>query len=89
MQQFVDGASNGFLVFTLGSNAKASRMPDKTKRIFVRVFSRIRERVLWKMETSQEQTILKYPASVKVVDWLPQQDLLGKQSKILAKLVCD
>lgn len=77
MQQFVDEASNGFIVFTLGSNAKASRMPEKTKKIFVRVFSRMRERVLWRMETSQEQLILKFPASVKIVDWLPQQDLLG------------
>lgn len=55
-------------------------MPESVQEIFIRVFARIPQRVFWKWEaaTSDAQRI---SSNVKMVDWLPQQDLLGKTQK--------
>ena len=45
LQNFADGAEHGFIVFTLGSNALVSNMPEKIKLMFIRVFARIPQRV--------------------------------------------
>lgn len=60
----------------MGSNAKVSAMPEQIKNMFVRVFSRIPQRVFWKWEVDN-LAVNTLPASVKIVNWLPQQDLLG------------
>lgn len=50
-------------------------MPRQIQDIFVRVFARLKQRVLWKWE---KDGLSNVPSNVKLVDWLPQQDLLGK-----------
>ena len=90
MGDFANEADQGFIVFTLGSNAKVSAMPEHIKNMFVRVFARIPQRVFWKWEMDN-LAVNTLPASVKIVNWLPQQDLLGTgllfQDKI--RTVCD
>ena len=75
LQEFVDEAEDGFIVFTLGSNSQVSNMPEHLRTAFVRAFSRIPQRVLWKWEAGD---IPGLSSNVKIVKWLPQQDLLGK-----------
>ena len=75
MQDFADGAHAGFIVFTLGSSIPVSSMPTHIVEMFVRVFARIPQRVFWKWEKTSIQDNLS--DNVKIVDWLPQQDLLG------------
>ncbi len=48
-------------------------MPENIKLMFIRVFSRIPQRVFWKWEKGTT----KVSDNVKLLDWLPQQDLLG------------
>ena len=67
-------------MFTLGSNALVSSMPESVKEIFIRVFARIPQRVFWKWETGTSDST-EISTNVKMVDWLPQQDLLGKRLK--------
>ena len=76
MENFAEGAKDGFIVFTLGSNAQVSLMPENIKEMFVRVFARIPQKVIWKWE-AKDFASMKLSANVKIVDWLPQQDLLG------------
>lgn len=50
-------------------------MPEKYRRVFVRVFSRLRQRVIWKFESeSMPETV---SSNVMLRKWLPQQDILG------------
>lgn len=77
LQLFADGAVHGLIIFTLGSNSKVSLMPKHIQKIFLDVFARLPQRVVWKWEKESDSTI---PPNVKLVDWLPQQDLLGKIS---------
>jgi glucuronosyltransferase len=77
MERFVkDCEKDGFILFTLGSIPSSKFMPKKHVQTFVKVFSRIPQRVIWKWDDSS-----KIPenlsANVLLVDWLPQQDLLG------------
>jgi glucuronosyltransferase len=78
LQALADAADDGFIVFTLGSAIPVSSMPEKLVKMFVDVFARIPQQVFWKWEKSSSILIDNLPNNVKIVNWLPQQDLLGK-----------
>jgi len=85
LQTFADGAHAGFIVLTFGSAIPVSSMPTHIVEMFVRVFARIPQRIFWKWE-KESKIERKLTDNVMMVDWLPQQDLLGKQAAILTKL---
>ena len=64
-------------MFTLGSLIPVSSMPAHFQQIFARVFARIPQRIFWKLEKGSIQE--QITDNIMVVDWLPQQDLLGGQ----------
>ena len=74
LKEFADGAKFGLVVFTLGSFVPVSSMDKETYETFIRVFSKLPQRVVWKWEAEVPPNI---PANIKMVKWLPQQDLLG------------
>lgn len=76
LRTLADEADQGFIVFTLGSAIPVSSMPEKMVKIFIQVFSRIPQQIFWKWERSSV-LMEKLPANVKILEWLPQQDLLG------------
>jgi glucuronosyltransferase len=76
LQNLADEADMGFIVFTLGSAIPVSSMPENLVKMFVQVFARIPQQVFWKWERSSI-LIENLPNNVKIVNWLPQQDLLG------------
>lgn len=76
LQSFADGAEHGLIIFTLGSNSQVSSMAHSVQQIFFRVFGRLKQRVIWKWE---KESFSDLPSNIKLVDWMPQQDLLGKR----------
>ena len=77
LEDFIEGADDGFIVFTLGSVIPVSSMPIHLVRLFVNVFSRLPQRIFWKWEKNSVPEDQPIPSNVLMVDWLPQQDLLG------------
>ena len=75
LKEFADEAKEGLVIFTLGSFVPVSSMPKEVVDTFIRVFSKLPQRVVWKWEVEIPQNI---PANIQMVKWLPQQDLLGK-----------
>ena len=76
LQTLADGADEGIIVFTLGSAIPVSSMPENLVKMFAKVFARIPQQVFWKWE--QSSTLMENLSdNVKIVKWLPQQDLLG------------
>jgi len=65
---------DGFIYFSMGSAIKGNQMPEERRKIFLNVFSKLKQQVLWKWET---ETMPDLPKNVKLSKWLPQQDLLG------------
>lgn len=74
LQKFLDGAKEGFIYFSLGSNARSSAIPKEIKRIFCNVFAKLPYRVIWKYE---EEDLLEKPKNVYIGSWLPQQSILA------------
>jgi glucuronosyltransferase len=71
----MDEATEGVILFSLGSLIKVSSVADGEKfEAFSRAFSRLKQKVLWKWETD----LPKVPDNVMVSKWFPQQDILGQ-----------
>ena len=72
-----DAANEGFIVFSLGSAIPVSSMPPDLIELFVKVFAKFpSQKVFWKWEKTRAPP-KKISRNVKIVEWLPQQDLLG------------
>lgn len=52
-------------------------MPEYLRRLLMRVFRKLPQRVLWKWESEDIDSMSDLPGNVKLARWLPQQDLLG------------
>ncbi|KAK3895558.1 hypothetical protein Pcinc_000743 [Petrolisthes cinctipes] len=71
---WVEGAGEaGVLYVSLGSMVRGSHMHPHFRTIFVRVFRRLQQRVIWKFE----KEVPELSENVMVRRWLPQQDVLG------------
>ncbi|XP_044258452.1 UDP-glycosyltransferase UGT5-like [Tribolium madens] len=77
IQKFLDGAENGAIYFSLGTNVKSKDLDKETKTTFLQVFSELPYKVLWKFEDTSISTNSK----ILVKPWLPQQQIL-KHPKI-------
>ncbi|XP_049958524.1 UDP-glucosyltransferase 2-like [Schistocerca serialis cubense] len=74
IQEWLDGAKEGVIYFSLGTNVIGSTMPPEKRQAFLDAFSELPQRVLWKWE-KDDATVL--PANVKTSKWLPQQSVLA------------
>lgn len=79
LQQFLDEAKEGVIYFSMGSNLKSKDLPIEKRNAILKVFSQLKENVLWKWE---DDVLPGQPANVKLGKWMPQQDILGKQNLI-------
>ncbi|XP_033317124.1 UDP-glucuronosyltransferase 2B33-like [Bombus bifarius] len=73
LQAFLDGATNGFIYFSLGSNARSASLPLEIRRMFCDVFAKLPYRVVWKFE----EDFPGKPDNVYIGKWLPQQTILA------------
>lgn len=74
LQEFLDGAKEGVVYFSMGSNIQSATMPKDKKEIIVKALSKLKQKVLWKWE---EDTLPGKPENVKTGKWLPQNDILA------------
>ncbi|XP_063069610.1 UDP-glucuronosyltransferase-like isoform X8 [Engraulis encrasicolus] len=73
VEEFVSGSGEaGFVIFTLGS--MVSQMPEKKAHEFFEAFRQIPQRVVWRYTGPVPENA---PKNVKLMKWLPQNDLLG------------
>ncbi|KAJ3592096.1 hypothetical protein NHX12_007225 [Muraenolepis orangiensis] len=73
LQEFVDSSGDdGFIVFTLGS--MVDKMPADLTKVFLDAFSKISQRVVWRHTGILPDNV---PKKVKIMKWLPQNDLLS------------
>ena len=76
LRTFMDDAEHGVIFISFGSVIKPSMMPESKRLIFVSVFGRLKQRVIWKWDTAMPDA----PANVLVSSWLPQKSLLAHPS---------
>ncbi|XP_064089536.1 uncharacterized protein LOC135203627 [Macrobrachium nipponense] len=75
LQEWIEGSGeHGFIFFSLGSVVKSTDLPEKNRKMLIKVFSSLKQRVLWKWDSDVMPGL---PPNVKIMKWLPQQDILG------------
>uniref|UniRef100_A0A1B0CBS4 Udp-glucoronosyl and udp-glucosyl transferase n=1 Tax=Lutzomyia longipalpis TaxID=7200 RepID=A0A1B0CBS4_LUTLO len=80
IKEFLDQATDGVILFSLGSHIKSSHFDPGKVRAFVRVFGKMKQRILWKYE---ENDIKDLPSNVLLQKWIPQVDVLAHKNVIL------
>uniref|UniRef100_A0A8D8W1H0 UDP-glucuronosyltransferase n=1 Tax=Cacopsylla melanoneura TaxID=428564 RepID=A0A8D8W1H0_9HEMI len=78
-QSFLDGATDGALIFTFGSSLLTANMSPAYRKMFFDVFRQLKQRVLWKWEM---EIPADKPANVMLANWLPQADILGHPNTV-------
>lgn len=73
LKEFLDSAKDGVIYFSMGSNLKSADIPLEKRNALLKVFGKLKQKVLWKFETED----VALPKNVKIQKWLPQQDILG------------
>nr|XP_972090.2 PREDICTED: UDP-glucuronosyltransferase 2B10-like [Tribolium castaneum] len=78
LQKFLDESKEGVILFSMGSNLKSKDLKQDVRDGILKAFSKIKQKVLWKFETELEGA----PKNVKIMKWLPQQDILAHQNVV-------
>uniref|UniRef100_A0A182RY16 UDP-glucuronosyltransferase n=1 Tax=Anopheles funestus TaxID=62324 RepID=A0A182RY16_ANOFN len=71
---WIEGAEDGIILFSLGTNLLSSSIPTEMLSAILETFRNIKQRIIWKWDT---QDMPNKPANVMLTDWLPQDDILA------------
>lgn len=74
LKTFLDNAKDGAILFSFGSNAKSIYIPEDKQKIILKVFSKLKQRVIMKWESD---VLPGKPDNVLISKWLPQDDILA------------
>lgn len=74
IQDYLDSASDGAILFSMGSIIKAIQWPVEKREALVRAFGKLKQKVLWKYEND---TLPNKPENVMISPWIPQRDILA------------
>ncbi|XP_017775594.1 PREDICTED: UDP-glucuronosyltransferase 2B13-like, partial [Nicrophorus vespilloides] len=77
LKLFLDEAKEGVIYFSLGSNVKSKDIPEETRDIIMKTFAKLPYKILWKFEA---ENLPGKPDNVKIVKWIPQQDVLSHKN---------
>ncbi|XP_074036451.1 UDP-glucosyltransferase 2 isoform X2 [Leptinotarsa decemlineata] len=78
IKQFMENASEGVIVFSMGSILKSSNLYFQHKEVILKVFSKMKQKILWKYEHDLDGL----PSNVMISDWLPQQEVLAHPNTV-------
>ncbi|XP_069682313.1 UDP-glycosyltransferase UGT5-like isoform X2 [Periplaneta americana] len=74
LEDYLDGAEHGLILFSMGSMLRADSLPADKRDAFLQAFSELPQRVLWKWEM---RNMPLQPENVKTAEWLPQFDIIN------------
>lgn len=74
IQDFLDSATEGAILFSMGSVVQGSHWPVEKREAFVKAFGNLKQKVLWKYEN---ETLPNNPGNIMISSWIPQRDILA------------
>lgn len=80
LQKFMDEAKHGVIYFSLGAYLQSSQIPTEKRNALLNVFSKLKQRVVWKFETNNLENV---PSNVMIRNWAPQNDILAHKNVVL------
>ncbi|XP_024868809.1 uncharacterized protein LOC112452703 [Temnothorax curvispinosus] len=72
---FLDGAKNGAIVISLGTNMKWKHLNLNTVKTVILALSKLKQRVLWKLDI---KVAFEIPENVMVIKWMLQSEVLSQ-----------
>ncbi|CAG9861071.1 unnamed protein product [Phyllotreta striolata] len=72
LAKIVEGSPNGVIFMSMGSTLKGSSFPEAQRKMFIKVFSVLKQTVIWKWEDEMKDL----PKNVLTQKWIPQLDML-------------
>lgn len=83
IQKYIDEAEHGVIYFCLGSLLRGETIPVDKKQMFLNVFKKIPQRILWKWEGEFPEK----PPNVMISKWMPQRNILGRYTMQLYYII--
>nr|QQJ43251.1 UDP-glycosyltransferase 1-GP [Mayetiola destructor] len=80
LQEFLDNSKNGVILFSLGAFMRSDAMPKEKIEIFLKVFGKLKQNILWKFEN---ESLANVPSNVRIQNWLPQSDVLAHPNVVV------
>ncbi|KYN17144.1 UDP-glucuronosyltransferase 2B17 [Trachymyrmex cornetzi] len=74
---FLDGATNGALVISLGTNVKWKSIGLDTIKTVILALSKLKQRILWKLDIDVP---FEVPDNLMTVKWIMQKEVLSHQN---------
>uniref|UniRef100_A0A0A9Z0Z0 UDP-glucuronosyltransferase 2B20 n=1 Tax=Lygus hesperus TaxID=30085 RepID=A0A0A9Z0Z0_LYGHE len=74
IQTLMDSSKNGVIFFSMGSVIRGSSLDTRRRDMFLKVFSELKETVLWKWESDD---LPNKPVNVFTSAWFPQRDIFA------------
>ncbi|KAB7504249.1 UDP-glucuronosyltransferase [Armadillidium nasatum] len=65
---------SGFILFSLGTAVEPQDMTNEQLEAILSVFQSLKQRIIWKWDFKRIENL---PQNVKLISWLPQQDVLA------------
>lgn len=82
LQSLADSATNGLILFSLGTNVQGEMLGDERITLILEAFRRLSKYTfLWKINL--EKFSVPLPSNVVIRKWVPQSDILGNLNKSL------
>ncbi|KAL9704575.1 hypothetical protein quinque_008093 [Culex quinquefasciatus] len=77
LQEWLDGATDGVIFFSMGTNLQSSTIPAEKLQALVATFGKLKQRVIWKWDS---EDIPNKPTNILLKSWLPQDDILAHEN---------
>uniref|UniRef100_A0A1Y1M523 Glucuronosyltransferase n=1 Tax=Photinus pyralis TaxID=7054 RepID=A0A1Y1M523_PHOPY len=74
LQRYLDQAVDGAILFSMGSNLPSKYLDVAKRDIFLKTFSKLKQKVLWKWDGDR---LPNKSENVLTRHWFPQQEVLG------------
>ena len=76
LEKYINDSPHGVILVSFGSVLQASKMPESKRKAMLEAFSKLKQRVIWKWETTMDDA----PSNVMLSSWLPQTSLLANKN---------
>uniref|UniRef100_A0A6P7GJ04 UDP-glucuronosyltransferase n=1 Tax=Diabrotica virgifera virgifera TaxID=50390 RepID=A0A6P7GJ04_DIAVI len=73
LQNFMDEAKYGVILFSFGTFINVSDISNDTKVLFLKSFRKLKQKVIWK----SDENIMETPDNVRTEKWIPQEEILA------------
>ncbi|XP_050527574.1 UDP-glycosyltransferase UGT5-like [Daktulosphaira vitifoliae] len=74
IQKFLDESEHGVIYFCMGSILRGETFPEKKRQMFLNVFNKLPQRVLWKYEG---ENLPWKSLNIMTKKWMPQREILA------------